>query len=47
MPADLIYDETAALIGDDQSKAVVIVCSFQPVSPSNLPRLWTEEIGLA
>ena len=47
MPADLIYDETAALIGDDQSKAVVIVCSFQPISASESPWTHDQEIGLA
>ena len=46
MPADLIYDETAALIRYDQNKSVM-VGSFQAIAATNLPRLRTKEVGFA
>ena len=47
MPANFIYDETTALIRDCKSNLLGIAGSFQPVAAGNLPRIRTEEIGVA
>ena len=47
VPANFIDDKTTALIGDCKSKLIRIADSFQAVAASKLPRIGTEEIGLA